>query len=68
MTRAGPVALRLKENHGLRRSAILMNVNGHLSPSKGGIGFRRGDSPEPRGLALISISTTGRPERLFTKL
>ena len=39
MTRAGPVALRLKESRGLRRTAILTNVNGHLNPSKGGIGF-----------------------------
>ena len=39
MTRAGPVALRLKESRGLRHSAILTNVNGHLNPSKGGIGF-----------------------------
>ena len=65
MTRAGPVALRLKESHGLRRSAILMNVNGHLNPSKGGIGFL----PRERKRAVEKLEEGERdPEKLGTPL
>ena len=65
MTRAGPVALRLKESRGLRRSAILMNVNGHLNPSKGGIGFL----PRERKRAVDKLVEGERdPEKLGTSL
>ena len=65
MTRAGPVALRLKESRGLRRSAILTNVNGHLNPSKGGIGF----IPQERKRSVDKLVEGERdPEKLGTSL
>ena len=65
MTRAGPVALRLKESRGLRRTVILTNVNGHLNPSKGGIGF----IPQERKRSVDKLVEGERdPEKLGTSL